>query len=215
MAPSELHIDVLPFPILGRHLNELNARTINLSEKELLRLGLDSADPDSYGPYIFERKLSIGGYLEKRSFYRRSVHFSHRTMDRNIHLGVDIWAEPGTVIYAPIQGLVHSVHDNRGFADYGPTVILSHEVNDQSFYSLYGHLSRASLDKLTVGQAIAEGECIGDIGGRKENGDWPPHLHAQLIRDMEENRHDYPGVCSEKDLAWYRLNCPDPMMILR
>ena len=157
----------------------------------------------------------MGGYLEKRGFYRRSSHFLHRDQERNIHLGVDIWAEGGTALYAPIAGTLFSAHDNEGVADYGPTIILAHELNGQSFFSLFGHLSRSSLKLHEVGEYVEAGVRIGELGEKEENGDWPPHVHVQIIRDMEENRHDYPGVGSEKDLAWYQLNCPDPMLILR
>jgi hypothetical protein len=31
-----------------------------------------------------------------------------------------------------------------------------------------------------------------------------------LIRDMQEFQGDYPGVCSQRDVAFYANNCPDP-----
>jgi hypothetical protein len=46
------------------------------------------------------------------------------------------------------------------------------------------------------------------------NGNWPPHLHFQLIRDMQGKRGDYPGVVRADELAFYRDNCPDPMALL-
>ena len=55
---------------------------------------------------------------------------------------------------------------------------------------------------------------IAEFGMRFENGNWPPHLHFQLIMDMEGWTGDYPGVCkfSEKD-KWL-ANCPDPDLVL-
>jgi len=48
------------------------------------------------------------------------------------------------------------------------------------------------------------------LGKPDENGGWPPHLHFQLIRDMQGFVGDYPGVCAKQDLTFYANNCPDP-----
>ena len=55
---------------------------------------------------------------------------------------------------------------------------------------------------------------IGEIGQYEVNGHWPPHLHFQIIKDMEDNVHDYPGVCSGSKLNHYKANCPDPRFIV-
>ncbi|MGB5188485.1 MAG: peptidase M23, partial [Robiginitalea sp.] len=55
---------------------------------------------------------------------------------------------------------------------------------------------------------------IGRLGSAKENGGYAPHLHFQLIRDLEGFRGDYPGVCALQQLEFYRQNCPDPMKYL-
>ena len=46
-------------------------------------------------------------------------------------------------------------------------------------------------------------------------GGWAPHLHLQLMFDMQGKTGDYPGVCrfSEKDL--YLKNIPNPQLILQ
>ncbi|MEP6913389.1 MAG: response regulator, partial [bacterium] len=46
------------------------------------------------------------------------------------------------------------------------------------------------------------------------NGDWPPHLHFQIIEDMRVHEGDYPGVCSISERAKYLNNCPNPDLIL-
>lgn len=215
MTASALHILQEAFPILGRKLDDLDCHPIDLTEKHLQILGIESGDMEALSTYVFLHPYRIGGYLEQRSLYKRSTHFGTGTFERNIHLGVDLWAKEGTVLYCPLDGIIHSVNDNKGLANYGPTVILEHESDEQSFYSLYGHLSRSSLLSLSVGHKLVAGEVLGSIGSMEENGNWPPHVHIQLIRDLEWNLHDYPGVCARKDLKWYRLNCPDAMAIIR
>ena len=111
--------------------------------------------------------------------------------------------------------MVHSLADNANFGDYGPTVILQHELEGTVFFSLYGHLSRREWQHLRPGQAIAQGEAFATVGPFPENGDWPPHLHFQLIADMQGWVGDFPGVArpSERE-AWAAL-CPDPNLVLQ
>ena len=159
-------------------------------------------------------RYGIGGYMEHRTIYARSAHFDTTDEPRRLHLGVDIWAVAGTQVYAPLAGVVHSFADNDNFGDYGPTIILEHELDGFKFYSLYGHLSRASLDGLYVGKTVARNEKIAEFGGVDENGHWPPHLHFQLMLDMEGKVGDYPGVCKFSEKAIYIKNIPDPQLIL-
>jgi murein DD-endopeptidase MepM/ murein hydrolase activator NlpD len=160
-------------------------------------------------------RYGIGGYMEHRTIYARSRLFDTDDEPRRLHLGVDIWAEAGTAVYSPMQGTIHSFNDNNNFGDYGPTIIIEHNLDGLPLYSLYGHLGRKSLEGLAVGQAVHIDQKIGHFGNVGENGQWPPHLHFQLMFDMEGNVGDYPGVCrfSEKDK--YIQNVPDPQLILR
>ena len=66
-----------------------------------------------------------------------------------------------------------------------------------------------------IGKIISSGSKIGNIGSSKVNGDYPPHLHFQIISDIGDYWGDYPGVCSIEDLNFYKLNCPDPNLILK
>lgn len=160
-------------------------------------------------------RYGIGGYMEHRTIYSRSDHFSTADGPRRLHLGADIWGEAGTRIYTPLSGHIHSFRDNNNHGDYGPTIILQHDLDGLELYSLYGHLSRNDLNDLRVGAKIESGQQLGSFGNADENGHWPPHLHFQLMFDVEGLSGDYPGVAkfSEKD-KWLK-NVPDPNLILR
>jgi murein DD-endopeptidase MepM/ murein hydrolase activator NlpD len=181
----------------------------------------DVNDTDKFSNWINKKlkdnkaRYGIGGYMEHRTLYARSELFNSGDEPRRLHLGVDIWAAAGTPVYAPISGFVHSFEDNDHFGDYGPTIILQHQLNGLALYSLYGHLNRKSLDGLSVNQPITKGQQIAVFGSQDENGHWPPHLHFQLMFDMEGCYGDYPGVgrFSEKDK--YLSNIPDPDLILK
>ncbi|HEY0245251.1 MAG TPA: peptidoglycan DD-metalloendopeptidase family protein [Mucilaginibacter sp.] len=160
-------------------------------------------------------RYGIGGYMEHRTLYARSTHFDTDGEPRRLHLGIDIWAEAGTPVYTPLPATIHSFNDNDHFGDYGPTIILTHRLNGFQLYSLYGHLSRKSLEGLRVGQEINTNQRIGNLGDMHENGHWPPHLHYQLMLDLEGCAGDYPGVGRYSEKEKWLKNIPDPDLLLR
>lgn len=164
-----------------------------------------------------QKLIAFGGYLERRSLYNRSAYFSESNAfePRNIHLGIDFWCAAETAVLAAFDGVIHSYADNTNYGDYGPTVVLKHCVNNSVFYTLYGHLSRSSIKDLNKETQILKNQVIGFVGCSVVNGDYAPHLHFQLIKDIENFKGDYPGVCSEKKLGFYSQNCPDPNLILK
>ena len=155
----------------------------------------------------------VGGYLEDRSVYEDTELFDGDA-ERCIHIGVDVFMPDGVSVYAPLDGEVHSFANRKMIGDYGPVIILRHRLNDYLFHTLYGHLSEASLDGLANGKVIARGDKIAEIGPRQFNGNWSPHLHFQLIEDMQEYQGDYPGVVREAELDYFKENCPDPFPLL-
>lgn len=171
--------------------------------------------------YIFGKmaesraKVALGGYAEDRAWYRQSQVFHNESNVRSIHLGIDLWMEAGSEVYAPLEGQIHSWNDNAGFGNYGPTLLLEHQMEEITFYSLYGHLSRRSLEGLYKGKSISKGEKIAELGETTENGQWPPHLHFQLMIDLLGNEGDFYGVASEEEKDFYLMLCPDPNLILR
>ena len=162
-------------------------------------------------------KVAYGGYLEQRKLYNRSDYFTSENPDdrRNIHLGIDLWCDAGTAVLSPLKGKVHSFQENTNFGDYGPTIILEHLEGGHTFYTLYGHLSRESLNGLKVGQEIIAGQQIATLGAPEVNGDYAPHLHFQIILDLQGKHGDYPGVGSRSQLDFYKINCPDPNLLLK
>lgn len=155
----------------------------------------------------------IGGYKENRKLYRRSGMFDGEEA-RSLHLGVDIWGPAGTPVYAALGGMVHSFAYNDNFGDYGATIVLLHQLETVAFHTLYGHLSLADISKLSEGAYITRGEVVGHFGPPAENGNWPPHLHFQVIYDMQNKKGDYPGVCKPSESESYLANCPDADLIL-
>ncbi len=163
--------------------------------------------------------VGLGRYDEARRWYDSDA-FAVQGEDglerRTVHVGVDLFAEPGTPVRAPFAAVVHSFRDNRARLDYGPTVVLRHEADGGvgEWHTLYGHLSRDSLKGLRPGRRIAAGEEIGRIGPRPENGDWAPHLHFQLVTDPLDREGDFPGVAPPSQREVWRSLSPDPNLVL-
>lgn len=195
--------------------------TLDLSVSNVAIADIDISDPKQCQTYIDQVLINnnaivaYGGYLEKRNLYGGRPSFTKNGTARNIHLGLDFWTAAGTKVMAPLMGKVHSFQNNAKSGDYGPTIILSHEVEGVVFYSLYGHLSLHSIANLYVGQEFEKGTAIGTLGTPDINVNYAPHLHFQIILDMEGMQGDYPGVCSVDTLDFYAKNCPDPNLLLK
>lgn len=201
--------------------------SIDFSGSNTALLEIDVSDTASLCKYTNEllqnanAKFGIGGYNELRAVYSRSPLFNNDINKneaddepRRLHIGVDISGKEGTAIFAPFDGTIHSFANNNNFGDYGPTIILSHQFDGISFYTLYGHLSLADLENINEGDFIKKGQEFAHFGSIDENGHWPPHLHFQVIKNIGNYSGDYPGVCKVSERDKYLSNCPDPNLIL-
>lgn len=193
------------------------------AENESLAIATLSST-ESFTKYINEQlnsanaRYGIGGYGEHRTVYSISKVFDADKPGeepRRLHLGTDIWGKQNTPVIAPFDSIVHSFAFNNQFGDYGTTIILSHNLEGISFYTLYGHLSLNSIKNIQEGESIKKGDWFADFGIPSENGQWPPHLHFQIIFDMGKWKGDYPGVCKFSEKEKWMANSPDPDIILQ
>ncbi len=195
---------------------------LNLSKSNVDLLSFNCDNVQEFENYIESylqknnAKVAFGGYNEVRSLYKRSSIFKLETqLERNIHIGLDLWIKAETQVLAAIDGRIHSFKNNLGLGNYGPTIILEHEIENLVFYTLYGHLSEKSILTLKIGNEFKKGMPIATLGNDLVNGNYAPHLHFQIIENLENNFGDYPGVCNSDDLEFYLNNCPDPNLLLK
>jgi 4-aminobutyrate aminotransferase-like enzyme/Ser/Thr protein kinase RdoA (MazF antagonist) len=162
--------------------------------------------------------IAIGKYDEPRLLYSSPLFAgTDGPLDerRTIHLGLDIFADAETPVFAPLRGVVHAFAYNPAALDYGGVIILRHTTDDGTeFFSLYGHLSRASLTGMSVGRVIDHGQQFATLGAPDENGGWTPHLHLQLFTDLLGLGTDAPGVARPSQRTAWRSICPDPNLIV-
>jgi 4-aminobutyrate aminotransferase-like enzyme/Ser/Thr protein kinase RdoA (MazF antagonist) len=167
--------------------------------------------------------VGFGRYDEARLLYSSPLFGdSKNPIDerRTVHLGIDLFVEPGSAVRAPLDGVVHALANNRGALDYGPVVILRHDMRDENadpreFFTLYGHLSTGTSTQLRPGQLIRRGEKFAAVGTPQENGGWPAHLHFQIILDLLDRGTDFPGVARASERAVWASLSPDPNLLLR
>ena len=211
----------LKFAAVVEGLCEENAYWMDLSVGSL-ELGNSSNYLD---PQIFSKrvtrlledqgsKLGIGRYNEIRPIYTTDAYLEYGNEGprwRTVHMGVDVFAPAGTAVFAAYDGQVHSFANNAASRDYGPTIILKHEFQGLIFYTLYGHLSIKSLEGLEVGKVFKKGELIAWFGDEPENGNWPPHLHFQMMSNMLAYKGDYPGVVFASELDTWKDLILDPL----
>lgn len=206
--------------VLNFDFNSPQLCIFDFDEKNKDLMNLDIVDTQALTKYIFGKmeedntNVAIGRYGENRTIYARSALFSDDKNPRTVHLGIDIFAEPGTPVFAPLDGKVHSFQNNDSFGDYGPTIILEHHIENVNFCTLYGHLSLDSIERLETGRLFTAGDQIARVGESSVNGNWPPHLHFQIVTDMLGKKGDFPGVCSVHDKEKFLDLCPDPNLIL-
>jgi 4-aminobutyrate aminotransferase-like enzyme/Ser/Thr protein kinase RdoA (MazF antagonist) len=160
----------------------------------------------------------LGRYAEPRLIYgeRAFRRGEHRASDgRTVHLGVDIFLPAATPVHAPLDGQVVLAEHCGEDGDYGGVVVLAHRLPDckARFFTLYGHLSKASVAGLTIGQEVPEGQLFAALGNAQENGNWPPHLHFQLGIE-ERGGSAWPGVAYPDEADVWQHMFPNPAALL-
>ncbi|WP_273292686.1 peptidoglycan DD-metalloendopeptidase family protein [Winogradskyella sp.] len=211
-----------PYPLLGTSITKEDYTPLDLSVKNPDLADVNMSSSKELEVFVWNHiakrnaKAAFGGYLEQRGIYQRSDYFNQENPEeeRNIHLGMDLWIEADSPVFVPIDGTIHSFKNNTNYGDYGPTIILQHHFEVEKFFTLYGHLSLESIKDLQVGAEVKQGQQLATLGTAEVNGDYPPHLHFQIIKEIQGFKGDYPGVSNQLDVAFYKKNCPDPNLLL-
>jgi murein DD-endopeptidase MepM/ murein hydrolase activator NlpD len=219
---TNLFLDLKDIKVIDNSIPYLQYTSLNLSASNHELNQTDITNTSDFEAFIENHldknnaKVAYGGYNEIRNLYKRSTSFNDAdSEERNIHIGLDLWIKAGTSVLAALDGKIHSFQYNNKIADYGPTIILEHQIENQTFYTLYGHLALESIASIKIGDLFTKGQQLATLGDSTVNGDYAPHLHFQIIKDIKENFGDYPGVCSKSNLEYYLENCPDPNLLLK
>ena len=184
---------------------------------------LNAPDADNSEPALTARirrsmadagvRVAVGRSDELRRPYQSAR--DDASDPRVVHLGIDLFVEPGMMVHAPIAGMVHDSGTSKSALGFGPAVVLRHQTGDgTAFFTLYGHLDREAPIVCPPGRVVAPGAQLGRIGTPDVNGGWTPHLHFQIIVDLLGLGRRFPGMgrLTQRD-AWREL-CPNPNRVL-
>ena len=168
--------------------------------------------------YDIEGGIWLGYYNEPRLIY--TAPFFRRgpwkaSSRRTVHIAVDGFAAAQTKIYAPLEGRVHVVEYRPAHLDYGGVVILEHATPaGDAFYTLYGHLNPEVCARLSVGDTVAKGALLAQLGDKTQSGGWAPHVHFQLALTTDGMGGDWPGVADPDEMYLWGAVCPNPAALL-
>jgi len=179
-----------------------------LTNLDVVRLGqlLDEAMADAGTRFAF------GRYAEPRELYDSDDFAVADVAERRtVHMGIDLFCAAGTPVSAPLDGTVELLANNARELDFGPLVVLRHQDGpDREFFTLFGHLGPEVLDTLETGQRVMAGQQFATVGAPPQNGNWPPHLHLQLILDLLDLGADFPGVARKSRQDYWLGLSPSP-----
>lgn len=155
-------------------------------------------------------RFAFGRWAEPRELYTSESFATDANEKRTIHMGIDLFCAADTPVYTPLDGVVALVANNDRELDYGPVVVVRHSGIDSDFFTLYGHLSLDTLDRVSVGESVVAGQQFTSVGEPPSNGNWPPHLHFQLINDLLGLGVDFPGVALKSEQDYWLGLSPSP-----
>ncbi len=202
-------------PVLRRDLSPQRLRVLDITPAAL---GADAANLDAlYSDDQLADVVPVGRYGEDRAVYQTPA-FATADPDerRTIHIGIDLFAPAGVEVVSPLDGVVAEIGNDPVPLGFGGILLLAHETDDGTpFWTLYGHLSPASLQALSPGQRVSAGQTVARLGRPDENGNWPPHLHFQVMTDLcDWTANEIIGVVARSQWDVWRSVFPNPNLIL-
>ncbi|MGD9022227.1 MAG: M23 family metallopeptidase [Deltaproteobacteria bacterium] len=148
------------FVMVNRSLRRANNNTIKEACKE------SEAKLYWNGPFLrLPQSARQAGFADHRKY-----ELDGRTLDEQVHLGIDLASTAHSPVPAANHGRVVFA-ENLGI--YGNTVIIDHGFG---LFSMYGHLSRIQVEK---DQMVSKGDVIGLTGMTGLAGG--DHLHYSMI----------------------------------
>lgn len=172
---------------------------------QVLDFSAGQKEPSSPSPFLF----TIGKYNEERQGLYPKSEFG----DRCIHMGIDIGTPEGTQVYSFFAGTIYQQYIDSHPFGFGPCVVTKHEIAGLTFYALYGHLSKDSIEVFSENDSFSGGTVLGKVGEKAENGGWNPHLHFQISM-LDPKEFSIQGVISKSDRQVMTQHYPDPRIIL-
>jgi len=113
------------------------------------------------------------------------------------HPGLDIAANTGTPITSPANGVLLMTGSVGG--GYGNHMVTAHQIGNDTYTFLYGHLSRFAR----VGDTIQQGQTIGFVGSTGFS--TGPHLHLEIFRHRNQSLEQVINTFAANRDIWFGL----------
>jgi 4-aminobutyrate aminotransferase-like enzyme/Ser/Thr protein kinase RdoA (MazF antagonist) len=114
----------------------------------------------------------------------------------SVHLGLELFAAPGTPVLAPLAGRVEAVS--------GTSLLLLHDLGE----GILLHTRIRGVDPASsAGREVARGERLGEVAGDR--------IHLQLLADRVEAPLEIPSRVAPGVREMWRAVSPDPNLLLR
>jgi murein DD-endopeptidase MepM/ murein hydrolase activator NlpD len=122
----------------------------------------------------YQASCSYGGWFEDRATLWLGHYMRPGQM---FHLGIDFNVPVNSRVYCPADAMVVEVwHDMDRNGGWGGRITL--EIKPK-LYLILAHLGRI---RVRTGRTVRLGQLLGNVGNSTNNGNWFPHLHAQMVR---------------------------------
>ena len=199
----------LIYPIFGELFSLENSVGIDLSVgSSIIHLMGTTNSKTSFINHIKDNimaagvKFGISRFAEPRiwdTFTNDTINFGN-IASKTIHLGIDLFTEPGTPVYSPLDGRIQYIKA-RNYAEDEESVLIIKHVTDQGdfFYSLYRHLIVDNDNSLNIGQIIRKGTRLGVIDSKWSSETTIPHLQIQLITNLLGLGVDFPELITASE----------------
>jgi len=105
-----------------------------------------------------------------------------------LHLGVDIIAAEGNLVYAVTDGVITKVYEDRPGSLSGNGIRLTTEDGTYFFYAHFTHVAEGIVE----GAEVRAGQVVGYIGSTGNSG--TPHLHLEIHPQGGAAINPYPIV---------------------
>lgn len=187
---------------LGEELESLESVNIDIADdieyqKEIIELYKSKGCEDNEDISTCGRKTLPRGTAFYRPLVSGVVTSEWGTryyMGKSWHEGIDLGANEGTPVYAIGTGMVANVLVRNSCG--GNMVVVHHNINGQTYTSVYAHLLSIAVSKE---QVVDRNTLIGYTGGGSTKSydrcTGGPHLHLTVARGLY-------GV----DYGWYAMN---------
>jgi len=138
--------------------------------------------------------------------YRRYFNpYLKKDLDWGYHLGVDYFLPPQTPLYSILEGRILRAGNFMSSPlgqDWGNLVVI-HTPEKLTIYYAHLKIKPSLLAKVAQKGKVKKGELLGWVAFpyTQENGNWPAHLHLQIIKGWVDVGPGY--AANQKELQNY------------